>query len=149
MIRLAPSFVRLAAPAAAVAMSAVALTACGSSSTSAGSSTSPSTSSSMSTSVSTAPSSGAIDPNIAALCTGLNSADLASLAQAKDPTSAQQAWAKLAADAPDAIKGDMQTIATYLQDAVSHNYTALQGDLTNLQTAVTHIEAYVTTNCHS
>ena len=100
MIRLAPSFVRLAAHAAAVAMSAVVLTTCGSSSTSAGSSTSPSTSSSMSTSVSTAPSSGAIDPNIAALCTGLNSADLASLAQAKDPTSAQQAWAKLAADAP-------------------------------------------------
>jgi hypothetical protein len=92
---------------------------------------------------------GGIDPNIAALCTGLNSADLASLAQAKDPASAEQAWSKLAADAPDAIKGDMQTIATYLHDAVSQNYTALQGDVANLQTAVTHIEAYVTANCHS
>jgi hypothetical protein len=99
--------------------------------------------------MSTAPSGGAIDPSIAALCTGLNSADLASLSQAKDPASAEQAWSKLAADAPDAIKADMQTIDTYLKAAMARDYATLQTAAGNLSTAVTHIEAYVTANCHS
>ncbi|HZP14447.1 MAG TPA: hypothetical protein VFA96_01390 [Nocardioides sp.] len=149
MIRLAPSFIRLAAAGAAVALSAGALSACGSSSNSAGSTTSPSTSESMSTSVSTGASVGGVSPNITALCTGLSSADLSSLSQAKDPTTAEHAWEKLAADAPDAIKADMQTIDSYLKAAIARDYTSLSSAMPQLQTALTHIETYIATNCHA
>lgn len=148
MIRLAPSSVRLAAPVAAVAFSAFALTACGSSSNSAGSSMSTSTSPSMSASVTTSESAGGISPNITALCTGLSSADLSSLSQAKDPATAEHAWEKLAADAPDAIKADMQTIDSYLKAAIARDYTSLSSAMPQLQTALTHIETYIATNCH-
>ena len=148
MIRVAPSFVRLAVPAAAVLLSAGALVGCGSSPSSSGT---PSTSASVSvsTSISTSVQAGALPSNLSALCTGLNSSDLASLSHATDPTSALQAWNKLAADAPDAIKGDMQTVATFLQATVDHDYTKLQGAMTSLQTAITHISTYIGTNCHS
>lgn len=149
MIRLASSFIRLAAPVAAVALSAGALTACGSSSNSAGSTTSPTTSESMSTSVSTGASVGGVSPNITALCTGLSSADLSSLSQAKDPATAEHAWEKLAADAPDAIKADMQTIDSYLKAAIARDYTSLSSAMPQLQTALTHIETYIATNCHA
>lgn len=143
MIRVAPSFVRLAALAAAGLLSAGTLVACGSSSSAGGS---PSTS--MSTSVGTSVQASGTAPNITALCTGLNAADLSSLSQAKDPASAEQAWARLAADAPDAIKADVQTIDTYLKAAVAHDYTSLATVTSQLQTALTHLETYIATNCH-
>lgn len=61
----------------------------------------------------------------------------------------EQAWAKLAADAPDAIKPDVQTIDKYLKAAVAHDYTALAGVTSQLQDALTHLETYITTNCHA
>ncbi|BBH18234.1 hypothetical protein Back2_25210 [Nocardioides baekrokdamisoli] len=88
-------------------------------------------------------------PSLTALCTGLNSADLASLSQSKDAAGVLAAWTKLAADAPDAIKADMQLVATYLQAAVSHDYTAMSGAMTGFQAAIAHITTYIATNCHA
>lgn len=143
MIRVVPSFVPLAAPVAVALLSAGALAACGSSPSASGS---PSTSSSAPSVTIGAPSTA---PSLSALCTGLNSADLSTLSQAKDPVSMEAAWARLAADAPDAIKADMQTIDGFLKATASRDYTSLASMTTQLQTALAHIETYIATNCHA
>lgn len=152
MIRTTLSLSRSAAIGAAVLLAGTALAACGSSSSAGGSpSSAMSSTDSMapSTGSSTSVATGVTDPSITALCTGLNAADLSSLSQAKDPASAEQAWAKLAADAPDAIKPDMQTIDSYLKAVVAKDYASLGTVTSQLQTALMHVETYITTNCHA
>lgn len=149
MIRFAPSLTRVIAPAAAVVLSASALAACGSSSSSAGTtpSTSASTSASSSMTMPMSPTSTGGSGNIA-LCSGLTKVDLGSLSQAKDMAGVQHAWAQFAANAPDAIKPDVQAVSSYLQAAINHDYTALQSAMGGLQTAITHITTYIAANCH-
>lgn len=150
MFRISYSLSRGAAVAAVAVVAGGALTACGSSSTSAGQSVSgaPSTSTEPSMTTTEPGTGSSVGGALTTFCTGLKQVDLTSLQQAKDPASAERAWAQLAADSPDAIKGDMQTIDTYLKAAISRDYTTLSSSVGQIQTAVTHIATYIGTNCH-
>lgn len=80
-------------------------------------------------------------------CKDFNNGDLSSLGSSSDPSQAVALWDKLAADAPDDIKSDVQAVDDYLHSAVSGNLSG--ADPQKLSTAAQHIGTYYATHCTS
>jgi hypothetical protein len=80
-----------------------------------------------------------------AFCKDFSSADLSSLGSSSDPSQAIALWDKLAADAPDEVKDDVQAVDDYLHKAVAGDINGL--DAQKLSTAAQHIGTYFAGHC--
>jgi hypothetical protein len=85
------------------------------------------------------------DQSGSAFCKDFSSADLSSLGSSSDASHAVALWDKLAADAPDEVKDDVQAVDDYLHKAVAGDINGLNAQ--KLSSAAQHIGTYFAGHC--
>lgn len=88
-------------------------------------------------------------PHVSPLCDALTDAYLSDLSSAQNPSSIVNKWAQLSASAPAALKPDLETVAAYLRSAARKDYATLKTSSDRVQSALDHIDGYVTRVCHA